>query len=244
MLRFFSRPSSSLPDLSAVGVDMHSHLIPGIDDGVHSLEESLLLIRQFVQMGYKKLVTTPHINARFKNTSDIIRRGAEQVRSALKKEAITIEFEAAAEYQVEDGFEHIIAKGDLLTFGNNCLLIELSYFIPHPALSEIIYELQSAGYNLILAHAERYSYWHHNMAMLESLVDRDVDLQVNLSSLSGVFGTEVRNMARRLIERGWISYAGSDVHNQKYMDNFTRGANDKYAQALLSSGALKNIQLL
>ena len=229
-----------MPDLSALAADMHSHLIPGIDDGAKTAEESISLIRRFAALGYRKLITTPHVNSRFRNTPEIILGGMASLQQALTAEHIDIEVMAAAEYQIEDGFDKLMKEGHFLTFGENYLLIELSYFVPHPALSEIIYELQSAGYNLILAHAERYAYWHHNLKMPESLIDRDVHLQVNLSSLSGSYGHEVRQMARTLISRGWVEFAGSDVHNQAYMDNFIKGACDKYSIQLIGSGRLRN----
>jgi protein-tyrosine phosphatase len=229
-----------LPDLSGLAVDMHSHLIPGIDDGVKSKEESLSLLRQFSELGYKKIITTPHVNLRFPNTTAGIMTGLKELQVAMQAAEIPLTVEAAAEYQVEDGFEKLLGNRDFLTFGDHHILLELSYFVPHPDFSEIIYELQTAGYNVILAHAERYGYWHRKFSGLEQLRDRDVALQVNLSSLSGYFSSDVRNAARRLIENGWVSYAGSDVHNQQYMENFIRGSRDKYARQLLESGLLKN----
>ncbi len=241
---FKSGKNLSATDLSSIAVDMHSHLIPGIDDGVKTVDEAIPLIRRFFQLGYRKLIITPHINSRFPNSSKRIRSGLQQLRLAVEEARIPIILEAAAEYQLEEGFGKLLEANDFLTFGNQQLLIELSYFLPPPDLSEILYQLQSSGYNLILAHAERYGYWHRDLSKLESLLDREVALQVNLNSFSGYFGADVRNAARKIVARAWVTYAGSDVHNALYMENFIRGAQDKYARQLMESGLLKNHLLL
>jgi protein-tyrosine phosphatase len=241
---FGSGEKSPLPDLSGLLVDMHSHLIPGIDDGVQSMEESLNMIRQLHSFGYKKLITTPHINVRFPNTPEIIKNGLTLVKEMVEKEKIPVSIEAAAEYYIEDGIEKIIGEGNLLTFGNKSILVELSYFIPYPAFSNVIYELQMASYDVILAHAERYTYWHNKFAEYENLKARDVKLQVNFSSLTGYYSIPVRNTARTLIDNGWIDYAGTDVHNQQYLKLLKQGLRDKYAEKLLASGTLKNKSLL
>jgi protein-tyrosine phosphatase len=232
--------AGGIPDMSALGVDMHSHLIPGIDDGAKTMEESLALIRQFAAMGYRKLITTPHINERFPNEEQQILDQLKLLKESVAKESIHIELEAAAEYLIEEAFEKRMKQGRLLTFGDNYLLLECSYYFPYPALSRVIYDLQTDGYNIILAHAERYAYWHDTFYEYEKLKNRDVYFQMNFSSLTGHYSNGVRRMARKLIESGWIEFAGSDVHNQDYFDLFNKGIHDKYGASLFNSGKLKN----
>jgi protein-tyrosine phosphatase len=241
---FGAGEKNPLPDLSGLLVDMHSHLIPGIDDGVQSMEESLNMIRQLQSLGYKKLITTPHINQRFPNTPEIISNGLTLVKDAVIKADIDVSIEVAAEYFIEEGIERIINADNLITFGNKSILVELSYFMPYPAFSAIIYDLQMKGYDVILAHAERYSYWHKKLDEYENLKARDVKLQVNFSSLTGYYSMGVRNTARTLIDNGWIDYAGTDVHNQQYLNNLKKGLSDKYTEKLFTSGVLKNKTLL
>ncbi len=234
-----SKPTPA-PELSALLTDMHSHLLPGIDDGVRSLDESVELVRQFAQLGYTKLITTPHINERFPNNPQIIRAKCAELNEKLAIENIPVIVEAAAEYLIEDRFETLMREDDLLTFGYRNLLIEFNYYFPYPAILNVIYDLQSAGYNLVLAHPERYSYWHAKPKEFEKLKDREVAFQLNFSSLTGQYSKDVRKMARTFIEREWIDYAGSDVHRQSYFDLFIEGAADKYAERLLTAGRLKN----
>lgn len=237
---FGKRTVEAGADMSELAVDMHSHLIPGIDDGVKTLDESIALIRKFSEMGYRKLITTPHINERFPNHPNLILEKLALVTEAIEKENIPIELVVAAEYQLGEFFEQHMKNASLLTFGDNYLLIECSYYFQYPGLSKLIYELQSQGYNLILAHAERYSYWHDMPHEYERLKDREVLFQVNFSSLTGQYTTAVRNMARKLIDKGWVEFAGSDVHNQRYFELFQQGTRDPYAVKLLGSGLLKN----
>ena len=223
---------------------MHSHLIPGIDDGARSLEDSLALIRRMHELGYKKLITTPHIqNEFYKNTPGIILPGLEQVREALHRENIPVAIEAAAEYLVDDGFEEKLSRGDLLTFGDKYLLVELSYYNPHPNLKAFIFNLQVDGYKVILAHPERYSYWFNDFAKFEDLKDRGVYFQVNLVSLAGYYPDPVKKFAEKLIERDMIDFVGSDMHNMNYMAALEQSLKERSLSRLLASGRLRNAGL-
>jgi tyrosine-protein phosphatase YwqE len=226
-----------------LGVDMHSHLIPGIDDGAQSLDESISLIRNFQELGYRKLIITPHVNERFPNPASLIRDKFELLKARADEEKLLIQLEIAAEYQVGEYFEQLFKNKDLLTFGDQNLLIECSYYLPYPAFSILIYELQLEGYNLILAHPERYVYWHDKFREYEKLRDRDVKFQINMSSLSGQYTKAVRNVARKFIENDWVDFIGSDVHNHHYLKLFREGLEDKYTGKLLSSSRLKNNSL-
>jgi protein-tyrosine phosphatase len=239
-----NKKNTSFPDLSSIAADMHSHLLPGIDDGVKSIDESLRLLRKFCQLGYKKIITTPHINARYPNNAGIIRDGLATLKQAVADAGIPLQIEAAAEYYMEDGFEKILEQGDLLTFGDNYLLIEMPYYIPYPLFSQTVYDIQMAGYNIILAHAERYAYWHKNMGEFEKLKARDIMIQVNFMSLSIFNPVATRKTARMLIDAGFVDFAGSDVHNEMYMSLALRGMRNRYTERLMASGTLKNATLL
>ena len=209
-------------DLGVLKVDMHSHLIPGIDDGVKTMEESLALIKAMKDFGYKKLITTPHVMTDFyPNTTDTILKGLEEVKTALKKAGIDIEIEVAAEYLVDENFAKLVEKDDLLSFGDKYILVELSYFQAAPNLHEVIFELQIKGYKIILAHPERYTYWHNNWEEYTKLKDKDVFFQINMSSLTDYYGFPCRKAAEQMLKERMVEFLGSDLHNSVYLQDIT-----------------------
>jgi protein-tyrosine phosphatase len=240
----FSSSRSSLTDFSAVKADMHSHFIPGIDDGARTLEDSVALIRRMYELGYKKLITTPHIQQEFfRNTPEIILNGLDKVRKALKSDNVPVELQAGAEYLIDDGFDEKVTRGNLLTFSGKYLLIELSYFNPHPNLKAFIFNLQVDGYKVILAHPERYTYWFNDFSKYEELKDRGVFFQANIVSLSRFYPDPVKKMAEKLIDKGMIDFLGSDMHNMNYMQALEKALKEKSFIKLISSGKLLNDKL-
>lgn len=231
-------------DMAIIGTDMHSHLVPGIDDGSDSLETSISLIKGMKEMGYKKLITTPHIQGEFyRNTPEIILPGLERVKRELKKLNIEMEMEAAAEYLIDDKFEEKYKNGELMTFGKKHLLIELSYFNEHPNLKQYLFDLQIEGYKIILAHPERYAYWFRDFKKYEEMKDRGILFQININSLAGYYSAEVKKMAEKFIDEGMVDLAGSDMHNQHYLDVLQNARHEKYLKKLIDSGKLKNATL-
>ena len=147
-------------DFSVLRTDIHSHLLPSIDDGSRSMEESLELISSLKELGFSKLITTPHIMSDYyKNTAKIIKEGLNNVRNALNKSNIQISIDAAAEYYIDFDFQQQIDKKEFLVFGNKYILVELPFIHEPNELKEIIFNLQINGYNVVLAHPERYSYY-------------------------------------------------------------------------------------
>lgn len=204
---------------SHLGNDLHSHLIPGIDDGVKTIEDSILMAKGLSDLGYKNIVTTPHIMSDYyRNTPEIIRSGLANVRNAYKEHNIDINIEAAAEYYVDYDFTSKIEKEELLTFGKKYILIECSFIEPPKGLTDAIFQLQTNGYKPILAHPERYMYWHKDTSLLKDLKDRDVYFQVNILSLTGHYSHEVATMAEWLLENRMVEWLGSDLHNAIQLD--------------------------
>ena len=175
-------------DFSTLNTDMHSHLIPGIDDGAKTMEDSIALIKMLHSVGYTRLITTPHIMSDYyKNTPEIINAGLEQVREAIKIENIPVEIFAAAEYYLDDGFLQKLEEEKLMTFGDNYLLVEISYINPPENIKEIFFRTRVAGYKPILAHPERYPFWYNSFDEYRSIRDSGVLLQLNLNSKSIIF---------------------------------------------------------
>lgn len=197
-------------------VDIHSHLIPGIDDGSKTMEESIALIVKLKTLGYTKLITTPHIMShRYPNTSETILQGLEALHKELGKKEIDIVIEAASEYYLDEHFLDLLKAKDLLTFGGNFLLFEMSY-VNHPLnLFEIVDAIKEAGYKPVLAHPERYLYMGKDFDKYMRLKDMGVYFQLNLNSLAGYYSPEVEEVAYKLIEKGVIDFLGSDTHKMR-----------------------------
>ena len=233
-------------DLSLLNVDVHSHFIPGIDDGAQTIEESLDLLRQMQEFGYKKIITTPHVmEDYYKNTPEIILDGLEKVKKAIEENGLNIEIEASAEYNLDSGFEEIIKENKLLTFGGDkkYVLFELSFYNEPKRLKEVIWELSTSGYQPILAHVERYPYWHKKWDKIEDIVNRDVKLQVNIGSFTGVYGLEVKNTAQRLVDEGLVDLIGSDCHNQRHIGMIKEAISLPYFHKACENPNLINKQL-
>lgn len=238
--------SPRLPDadLSVLKTDIHSHLIPGIDDGCKTEEDAIMIIRQLTDLGYKHLVITPHITGEvYQNNPDNIYTGYVTLNKAVIDARIPIKLSYAAEYLIDDVFIEKMEKEKLLTFGHHYLLVELSYFNPPQNIFEIIFDLQVAGYRVILAHPERYTFWHNNISVYEKLKERNVYFQLNIVSLTGFYSPESRKMAEKLIDIKMIDFLGTDMHNQNYMNAIKKALRSAYLEKALTTNALKNSQL-
>lgn len=193
---------------------MHSHLLPGIDDGVKSLEHSLATILKLAEQGYEKFVTTPHIMSdTYPNTPAIIKEKLATVRDFLKEKNVKLEISAAAEYYLDEyTMSAVNGAEEMLTFGNKkYLLFETNYLSEPYILKEFVFNATSRGYNPVLAHPERYQYI--TMEKAQDFVDRGVLLQVNLLSLSGFYNKAAQKFAEKLIENKMVSFLGTDCHN-------------------------------
>lgn len=228
-------------DFSVFKTDMHSHLIPGIDDGSQSLEQSIEIIRAFKSLGYQKIITTPHVMCDYyKNTPEIILGGLEKLRTELTRLNISIEIEAAAEYNLDDGLEKIIDDKQLLTFSNNHVLFELPFMQEPQNFQEIVFKLQTQGYKPILAHPERYSYWHKNFEKYEELKAKGILLQLNLLSLTGHYSPEVKKIAERMVDADLVDLVGTDCHKIEHLTILEKHANSKYFNLLANNSNLLN----
>ena len=207
-------------DISFLRNDIHSHLIPGIDDGSPEMETTIVLLKKFIDLGYKKVITTPHVMSDYyKNNPEIILSGLNNVRKEIKKQNLNIEIEAAAEYNLEPEFEKLLDNGKLLSFGaEKYLLFELSFFDEPLRLNETIWKMIEKGFRPVLAHVERYGYWHNNYDKVEEMINRGVKLQLNIGSVTGAYGPEVKKFAERLIKDEIIEFVGSDCHHLHHLE--------------------------
>ena len=236
--KWFEKPLDPIA-FDCLKTDMHSHLIPAIDDGATSLEDSINMIKALHELGYNKIITTPHVMSDFyKNSPETILCGLELVRAELQKQNISIELKTAAEYYLDYEFEEKIKAGNLLTFSDNYILVETSFMEAPPKFKELIFQLQLEGYKVILAHPERYPFM--SMEDYKDLQSRSVFMQLNLLSLIGYYGTVVQNKANKMIEQGLISFVGTDCHHMGHAVLYKKCQTTRAWHQLVESGKLLN----
>ena len=216
------------------------------------MEDSVALIREFHKLGYKKVITTPHIlTDGYPNTPEKILGGLEKVRVALRNENIPVQIEAAAEYYLDFDFERKLKEEKLLTFGKpapnsvsgNYLLFEVSYVNSPDNLDRIVFDLQTAGYKPVLAHPERYPFWMGNLEKYEKLKEKGILFQLNIMSVTGYYGNDSKKTAELLIEKNMIDLLGSDCHKMRHVEVMREAVYQKSLHKLIGSGKLLNSAL-
>ena len=238
MFSFFKKKLYS----SSLKVDIHSHLLPSLDDGVKTVEESLSIIRHFESLGYKKLITTPHVMADvYRNTAEDIQNKLTLIQSVLKEQNLNITLHAAAEYYLDEQLMQSIHNHEkLLTLHDKYLLFETNFLSEPLNMKEFIFLASSRGYKLILAHPERYVYLYRQFDKLEDLLNRGVLFQVNITSLTGYYSKQAKQMAIELINRGWVHWLGSDCHHIGHAHLVSVAISGKYFQKALDLPLLNN----
>lgn len=228
-------------DLSVLHTDIHSHLIPEIDDGSPDMDTSLALLKELEMLGYKKIITTPHVKTEyFQNDVTKLDDLCERLRRAARFEGIKLDIEVGAEHLLDEEVNQRIKNGQFKTFGDNYLLVELPFMFPPFGLDGYIFELQLAGYKLILAHPERYLYWLNDFNQFIRLKDSGVLFQVNIISLGNYYGKDVYNLAKKLIDNNMVELLGTDTHSAKHIEAVRKSCSSSLLKKLLESGRIIN----
>ncbi|MDR0802059.1 CpsB/CapC family capsule biosynthesis tyrosine phosphatase [Fluviicola sp.] len=215
-------------------VDIHNHLLPGVDDGASSMDHTIGMLRKFGELGYQKLIFTPHImSGVYDNTAEIILRKLEEVRKVSAELGLKLRLEASAEYYFDETFFERIRAKDLLPFHGNHILFEFSFRNQPSQAEELVFQLKSAGYQPVLAHFERYLYYHPSVDVAQQLRDRGCLIQVNLNSFTGHYGPEVKNQAMRLLKADLIDLLGSDCHRIQHLELLENSLSDPVFHQLL-----------
>ncbi len=223
---------------------MHSHILPGIDDGAPNMVVSLALAKKFVELGFKKLIATPHVMADYyRNTSDTIRKALDLFREAIQANQIPLEISASAEYYLDETFINKLNKKQIIGFGNNYLLFELSYINMPSNILEVIYEIQAHGFYPVLAHPERYYYYYDSLENYLQLKEKGCLLQLNTISLTGYYGNKVKKTAEELVNSHVIDFLGSDIHHFKHADALKESLFLPSVKQLLAQPQLRNLLL-
>jgi tyrosine-protein phosphatase YwqE len=201
-------------------VDIHNHILPGIDDGAKTPAESIALIRSFMDMGVTAFIATPHImHNYYPNTPQTINSSLVVLRDELLKNDLkNISIEAAAEHMIDDNFEALVEEDQVMPMKNGYLLVEMSYLQPPINFKEAIIKTASKRYFPILAHPERYGFLHQGMKKYHKFKEQGIHFQLNLLSLSDFYGEETMKMAAKLLDEGLIDFVASDVHNPEQLN--------------------------
>lgn len=229
-------------DLPVLTTDMHSHLLPGLDDGVATLEDAEQIIRTLKHLGYEHIITTPHVMSdAYRNTREGILAGLETLREHLKSRDIAMRVSAAAEYYLDEAlFRMVETDQPLLTFGEKYVLFETNFITEPFNLKEFIFLATTKGYKLILAHPERYLYLQNNLAKVQDLLDRGVLMQMNISSLTGYYSKPVQQTAFKLIDNGMVHWLGSDCHHFQHAQLMEKARGLRYFRKALTLPLLNN----
>lgn len=241
LFSFFKKKTADLP-VQELRVDIHSHLIPGIDDGIQSVEEGLTILREFEALGYEKVITTPHTMwGTYDNRPENILEGLSVMKKAAKEANIELEIEAATEYYLDEHFmERIKRKDELLTFGKEYVLVETGFINEPPELKDASFQLNLHGYKMVYAHPERYMYLFDNERLIEELLDRNIIFQLNAISLTGCYSKPVQKLAEKLIDMKAVQLVGTDCHNMGHIDLLKEVRKSKYWNKLLRLDLMNN----
>jgi tyrosine-protein phosphatase YwqE len=230
--------------INPVTIDIHSHLLPGIDDGAKTMDETISIIKEYKNLGYTKLITTPHIiSDSYPNTKTIINQKLHSVREAIKKENIDIEIEAAAEHYIDIDFLERLNNNEVLPFCEKYLLFETSYMSKPHILEEAVFSIQANGYIPVLAHPERYLYLYNDMDKYKNLKAAGVLFQINIKSLKNTSSTMYKTLIK-LINLGYADFVGTDVHNMRDMDELKKFLKRKEYKNIFNKNNILNMSEL
>ncbi|GAA4097270.1 tyrosine-protein phosphatase [Mucilaginibacter panaciglaebae] len=227
---------------ASIAVDMHSHVLPGIDDGAQNVEESVFLINKMVDAGIKKIIATPHIMIDFyRNTPETINGALEILKAELKLREIDIKVEAAAEHYFDETFEKRVDDKKVMTMGDNYVLFEYPFISPPQNAFQVIQKMTAAGYRPILAHPERYGYM--TVEEMANLRAWGCNIQLNTISLTGYYGKGIKHKAESMVDADIVDFISSDMHHPKHAAAFHDALSLPHVERLLTNYPLKNVML-
>ncbi len=246
MLSIFKKKHTETVDLGELGADMHSHLLPGIDDGAADIESSLRLIRGLQDLGFQRFVTTPHVMWDvYRNNADTINDAFQSLQSRMNADRLQVALKPAAEYFLDDHFDQLLEDNvPLLTIKDNWVLVEFSFVTPPINFKEKLFNLQIKGYQPVLAHPERYNYFSRQKEVYDELITAGCFFQLNILSLTGYYGKGPLDLAKHLIKKKSISLLGTDLHHERHLNALRAAGPALYPiKSLLDSGAILNPSL-
>lgn len=215
--------------------DLHSHILPGLDDGVKTIDESVAIVKKMLALGVKKFSFTPHISFPSPmNNPEIIRERLDLLKDRMAKEGIYLDADAGAEYKVGEYMLELIEQNSIASFREGMVLVEHSFVSPSPSFEEVIFRLQEKGYFPVLAHPERYPFYAGRiLERARELKGRGCKMQVNLLSFTGFYGKEAQRGAQTLADAGVIDFLSGDIHSLRQMEHLEKFMRSKSSTPLL-----------
>lgn len=219
MFYFFTKKKFLIDYLGGF-VDIHNHILPGIDDGAKTVADSIALLKAFSEFGVHKFIATPHImNDYYPNTADTISEALNALKNEMLKTNLKhITIAAAAEHMIDGNFEALLENGGFMPLKNDYLLVEMSYLQPPLNFEEAISKITGKRFFPILAHPERYGFLHNKPKKYSKFKQQGILFQLNMLSLADFYGKDVQKVAFRLLDEGLIDFLATDVHNQTQLD--------------------------
>ena len=237
---FKKKVNYTLQDIP-IEADMHSHLLPGLDDGVENIEESLQLIRRLSELGYKKLITTPHVMGDFyRNNPEIINASLDTVQQAVKEHDIPVTIEASGEYYMDEWFLEKVENGRVVSFGDHYILVETSFMNRPNQLLNLFFQIMVNGYKPVFAHPERYLYLYEDFEKYEEIYNKGVYFQINLNSLAGYYSPNAKYFAEQLIKYDMVDFIGTDAHRISHVELLTESMKSRCFPKLKELNLLNN----
>ncbi|WP_291870264.1 CpsB/CapC family capsule biosynthesis tyrosine phosphatase [Maribacter sp.] len=220
MFSFFEKKTFLIDHLNGF-IDIHNHILPGIDDGAKTVEESIELIKEFSEFGVTNFIATPHImDNYYPNNLKTVTQSLSKLNKQLKVEKLdNITVSAAAEHMIDANFEVLLEKGEVLPMQKNYVLVEMSYLQASINFDNAIQKIAEKRFFPILAHPERYVYLHSKFRKYEKYKKQGIMFQLNLLSLSDYYGKDVQQTANKLLNEGLLDFVGSDVHNMRQLNS-------------------------
>lgn len=227
--------------LAWLGCDMHNHVLPGIDDGAKTVEDSLQLVQGLKELGIHRCIATPHIiSGVYDNSEATIKAATDELKQRLLLEKVVFDLEYSAEYMIDDGFLNKLNTGKLCVLPNKHVLIEMSYLAESQMFMEVVFRLQTLGYKPILAHPERYNYFHNDFGNYKSIKEAGCLLQLNILAISGYYGTHVKAAAAKMIKEGMYDFVGTDMHHERHLNAIKKLVLKYDVKGLLKHNPIKN----
>lgn len=215
---FFKKKREEKPELF-FHTDIHCHLVPGIDDGQKTADGGADLVAREKSWGVNRIIVTPHVTQdTFENTPETILPAFEQLKAAVAERGIDIELMQSAEYRMDAFFTHQVEAHTVTPMPNKYLLVENSFIQEAWNIDNLLFNLKMKGFKPILAHPERYVYYHPKRERYHQLHDQGTLFQINLLSLAGNYGKEVKQMAEYLIDNDMVDFIGTDMHNHRHAE--------------------------
>ena len=223
-----------------IHTDIHSHLLPGIDDGSKSMDESIEMIKKFKDLGYEKLIITPHVMSEgYNNPTKLIL----EKYNELKKSIDFMDLYASAEYNMDEEFVKRIKNKDLIVISDKYILFETSYYTKPAVFESIVFEIHSLGFTPVFAHPERYRYLQDDFEKYKKIKDLGVLFQCNINSFKGYYGKIAKKAVNYLAKNGLIDFLGSDVHSMKHLKFLEDVINSNELNIVFRKNKIKNNEL-